>query len=172
MSSVLKIPVSVSDHIRGDLSAKIKLLEYGDFQCPHCGDAYAGIKELQKEFGAKMVFIFRNFPTAETHIYAMQAAIAGEAAALQNKFWEMHDIMYENQTKLTFGGLRNLAKQIGLDIAKYSKDIEDENLQLKVEKEFESGVRSGVNWTPSFFINGEKFDGTSKDLRARLLQFK
>src|ERR1700712_4600720 len=116
MASVLKIPVGPQDHYQGNLSAKIKLLEYGDFECPHCGDAYAIIKQIQKDFGKELVFIFQNFPTIETHIYAMQAAIAAEAAALQNKFWEMHDIMYENQNKLTFGGLRNMGKKIGLDI--------------------------------------------------------
>ena len=170
MASTLRIPIRERDHLAGDLSAKIKLIEYGDYQCPHCGDAYAILKQIQKEHGSSLLFVFRNFPLTEVHPFAMQAAIAAEAAALQNKFWEMHDIIYENQSKLGKGGLFNMAKKINLDIDRYKKDIADENLQTKVENDFEGGMRSGVNFTPSFFIDGKKFDGGAQDLYQFLKQ--
>src|ERR1700712_2180353 len=101
MSAHLKPPVGENDHVQGDKSAAIELVEYGDYQCPHCGAAHPVIKKIQKSFGKQVRFVFRNFPLQESHPYAMAAAIAAEAAGLQDKFWEMHDVIYENQDDLS-----------------------------------------------------------------------
>src|SRR5450432_1353438 len=164
MSSHLKPAVSEKDHAEGTKAATVQLVEYGDYECPHCGAAYPVIKKIQKTFGSQVYFVFRNFPLSEIHPYAMAAAIATEAAALQNKYWQMHDIIFENQEMLDNEGLQQMAGTIGLEIKKFQKDILREELQAKVEADFESGVRSGVNGTPSFFINRNKFDGGANDL--------
>jgi protein-disulfide isomerase len=154
----LKPPVSEKDHLQAETTAPIELLEYGDYQCPHCGRAYPIIKSIQKKMGDKLKFVFRNFPLAESHPYAINAAIATEAAAAQGKFWEMHDIVFEHQRDLSDTALVKLAKQIGLDIEQFENDFDRQQTQDKVETDFESGVRSGVNGTPAFFINGKKYN--------------
>src|SRR5215467_3841244 len=109
-------PVSEKDHIQGNPNAPIELLEYGDYQCPHCGRAYPIVKKLQETFGAKLKFIFRNFPLAKIHPEATIAAVATEAAARQEKFWEMHDILFENQQDLSREALVKYAARLGLNI--------------------------------------------------------
>ena len=170
MSAHLKPPVSDKDHSKGDAGASIELVEYGDYQCPHCGAAYPVIKEIQKVFGNQVRFVFRNFPLSEIHPYAVPAAIATEAAGMQHKFWEMHDIIFEHQSSLDPQGIRKMAETIGLDMETFASDMDHEILQAKVEADFESGVRSGVNGTPSFFVNGSKFDGGATDLLELLRQ--
>jgi len=170
MSSHLKPPVNEKDHSEGTAEATIELVEYGDYQCPHCGAAYPVIKKIQERFAPQIRFVFRNFPLAEIHPFAVDAAIAAEAAAMQRKFWEMHDMIFENQASLGTGGLKKMAAAIGLDMEIFESDLQLEVLQAKVEADFESGVRSGVNGTPSFFINGNKFDGGAKDLYNMLLE--
>ena len=170
MPSHLKPAVGNQDHIQGTDAAVIELVEYGDYQCPHCGAAYPVIKRIQNKFGAQIKFIFRNFPLTESHPHAMAAAIATEAAALQDKFWEMHDVIFENQNLLSDEGLLSLAASVGLDTEQFKKDIQKAELQEKVESDFESGIRSGVNGTPSFFVNSTKFDGGAEDLYNMLLE--
>ena len=164
MSSHLKPTVNEKDHVDGPADAAIELVEYGDYQCPHCGAAYPVIKKIQETFGKQIRFVYRNFPLTEIHPAAMPAAIAAEAAGLQGKYWEMHDVIFENQQHLTTEGIFKLAQQIGLDPEQFKMDIQREDLQAHVEYDFESGVRSGVNGTPSFFINGQKFDGGAEDV--------
>ncbi|WP_159476418.1 thioredoxin domain-containing protein [Dyadobacter sp. 3J3] len=170
MSSHLKPAVSSQDHIQGNAEALIEIVEYGDYQCPHCGTAYAVIKEIQNKFDNQIRFVFRNFPLSESHEFAMPAAVASEAAGLQGKFWEMHDIIFENQNSLNNDGLIKMASEIGLNNEKFRKDIQNPELEKKVESDFESGVRSGVNGTPSFFVNGTKFDGDAQDLMDMLTE--
>jgi len=170
MSSHLKPPVTITDHIQGDDTANITLVEYGDYQCPHCGAAYPVIKEIQSKFGNQIRFVFRNFPLSDAHPFALPAAVAAEAATFQNKFWQMHDIVFENQHLLNDAGILKMAGIIGLSIQQFNKDIRNETLAEKVETDFESGVRSGVNGTPSFFINGIKFDGGAEDIYNMLEQ--
>lgn len=134
------------------------MIEFGDYQCPHCGRAYPIIKSIQQKLGDQLKFVFRNFTLAEVHPNATNAAVAAEAASSQNKFWEMHDLLYENQQHLTDGFLVEYADKINLDIKQFKSDFEAPQYVEKVENDFESGVRSGVNGTPSFFINGEKYD--------------
>jgi protein-disulfide isomerase len=152
-------PVSSNDHIQGSADAAIELVEYGDYQCPYCGQAYPIIKSLQRSLGKKLKFVFRNFPLTEMHPNAMNAALAAEAAALQNKFWEMHDIIYEHQQYLNDASLLAYAEKIGLDLKRFKNDIKESTLTEKVEQDFESGARSGVNGTPSFYVNGKKYNG-------------
>jgi protein-disulfide isomerase len=159
MSTQLKKAVNTKDHVQGDSNALIELVEYGDYQCPHCGHAYPIIKAVQEVLGDKLKFVFRNFPLTEVHPDAFNAAVAAEAAAFQNKFWEMHDSIFEHQRDLSWDALFSYAKALGMDMDRFQKDIQDTIAAAKVESDFESGVRSGVNGTPSFYINGKKYEG-------------
>ncbi|UMQ42699.1 thioredoxin domain-containing protein [Chryseobacterium sp. Y16C] len=160
----LKPSVSTTDHAQGNDNADLVIVEYGDYQCPYCGAAYPVLKELMKEFGSQVKFVFRNFPLSEMHQYARPAAIAAEAANLQGKFWEMHDAIYENQGSLNELFLFELAEKIGLNVSQFKTDIQKAELEDKVDSDFESGIMSGVNGTPSFFVNGNKFNGSAMDL--------
>jgi len=168
MASHLRPPVNDKDHVAGSDLASIELVEYGDYQCPHCGAAYPVIKNIQSKMGNEIRFIFRNFPLSDAHPFAFAAAVATEAAAIQNKFWQMHDIIFENQHLLSEAGLLRMAANAGLDVEQFSNDIERQELLLKVEQDFESGIHSGVNGTPSFFINGIKFNGSTEELYSAL----
>jgi protein-disulfide isomerase len=156
--------VNANDHIYGNYPAAIELVEYGDYECLYCGEAYLVVKDIQLQLGADMTFVFRNFPLAKIHPHATNAAVAAEAAGLQHKFWEMHDIIFENQQDLNLENVLRLADSIGLDSDRLKRDMQLIELIDKVRFDFESGMRSGVNKTPTFFVNGEKFDGIySKD---------
>ncbi|MDB5258590.1 MAG: DsbA family protein [Chitinophagaceae bacterium] len=155
--SLLTRKVTAKDHIQGNSSAAIELVEYGDYQCPHCGRAYPIIKKLQHALGNKLKFVFRNFPLTNIHPDAMNAAVASEAAGKQGKFWEMHDMIFEHQDQLSESYLFSYAQELGLNVEQFQNDMVSEAVISKVEDDFESGMRSGVNGTPSFFINGEKY---------------
>ena len=159
MSSQLKNPVSKTDHSSGPDKAPAVLVEYGDFQCPHCRAAFPIVKRLQKALSANLKFVFRNFPLAEVHPDALNAAKAAEAASLQGKFWEMHDLIYENQENLDEASLLGFAEKLKLDLKLWKKAMADPAIEERVEKDFEGGVRSGGNGTPSFFVNGFRYDG-------------
>lgn len=165
----LKYPVNSKDHYQGNENAVIELVEFGDYQCPHCGQAYPIIQSIQKKLGTKLKFVFRNFPLQEIHPNAINAAIATEAAALQGKFWEMHDIIFENQKEIETDDLINYAKSIDLDTKQFENDFGKLELLDKVANDFEGGVRSGVNGTPSFFVNGQKYEGNWDE--ASFLEF-
>ncbi|RZK38144.1 MAG: DsbA family protein [Pedobacter sp.] len=166
----LKPAVSNTDHAQGNLNADLVIVEFGDYQCPYCGAAYPILKELMGQFENQIKFVFRNFPLSEMHQYARVAALASEAAALQGKFWEMHDAIFENQHNLNGSFLLQLAEKLGLDINQFNRDIESAELAKKVDGDFESGVVSGVNGTPSFYINGKKFDGAASDLFQMVIE--
>ena len=156
----LSVPVNENDHIEGPENAEITLVEYGDYECPHCGRAYSIVKKIQEQMGDKLRFVFRNFPLAQSHPHAMHAAEAAEIAAQDGKFWEMHDILYENQNALDDQSLISYAEEIGLDSDKFAEDLENDTFEEKVREDFMSGVESGVNGTPSFFINGVRYNGS------------
>ena len=156
---MLRPIVSEKDHIQGSNDAPIVLVEYGDYQCPHCGRAYPIVKRMQEKLGDQLKFVFRNFPLAKIHPEATMAAVATEAAALQDKYWEMHDIIFENQDKLGADTITQLAETIDLDLERFHDNMKRKDLISKVEMDFESGIKSGVNRTPTFFINGEKYEG-------------
>lgn len=154
----LKVPVGPTDHIQGPADAPVTLVEYGDYQCPSCGRAYPIVKALQKRLGKRLRFVFRNFPLREMHPNAEVAAETAEFAATHNKFWEMHDLIYENQQDLSDRLLSDLAQRLKLDAKSLAKALESGEFADRVQKDFSGGVRSGVNGTPTFFINGQRHD--------------
>jgi protein-disulfide isomerase len=155
------------DHIQGPANAAVTLVEYGDYECPYCGAAYPIVKELQARMRDRLKFVFRNFPITTSHPHAEQAAEAAEAAAAQGRFWEMHDLLYENQRRLRDQDLHAYAEQLGLDVEQFDKDLAEHVHASRVREDFMSGVRSGVNGTPSFYVNGARHDD-SYDLETLL----
>jgi protein-disulfide isomerase len=155
------------DHIQGPADAAVTLVEYGDYECPYCGAAYPIVKELQARMGDRLRFVFRNFPITTSHPHAEQAAEAAEAAAAQGRFWEMHDLLYESQTRLRDQELHGYAEQLGIDVERFDKDLAEHVHASRVREDFMSGVRSGVNGTPSFYVNGTRHDD-SYDLETLL----
>jgi len=155
----LTLPVGARDHAQGPAEAPVTLVEYGDYECPHCGRAYPIVKSVQKALGTRLRFVFRNFPLSEVHPNAANAAEAAEAAAAQGKFWEMHDKLFENQDALEPTDLTVYAGQVGIDSRKFASELESHAHEARVREDFMSGVRSGVNGTPTFFVNGERYDG-------------
>jgi protein-disulfide isomerase len=156
---VLTMPVSDDrDHIQGPAEAAVTLIEYGDYECPYCGAAYPIVKEVQARMAERMRFVFRNFPISTAHPHAEQAAEAAEAAATQGSFWEMHDLLYENQQRLRDEDLRSYAEKLGLDVGRFVSDLAEHVHADRVHEDFMSGVRSGVNGTPTFYINGARHD--------------
>lgn len=156
----LRTPVNETDYLLGPSDAPVELVEYGDYQCPHCGRAYPLVKNLVQQLGDGVKFVFRNFPLSKIHPQARMAAIAAEAAGLQHKYWEMHDILFENQKRLHVNALMEYAAAIGLQMEQFTADLEKKELAEKVDTHFYSGMRSGVSATPTFFINGEKYTGS------------
>ena len=157
--TTLTPPVGRGDHVQGSASAPVTLVEYGDYQCPFCGDTYPIIKELQNHFGDQLRFVFRNFPRTKIHAYAQRAAEAAEAAGAQGKFWEMHDYLYENQDALDAENLRRAADALGLDRVKFDRDVAEHVFLGRVQEDIQSGIDSGVGGTPTTFINGVRNDG-------------
>jgi protein-disulfide isomerase len=156
----LTLPVSDDrDHIQGPADAPVTFVEYGDYECPYCGAAYPIIKEVQSRMADRLRFVFRNFPISTSHPHAEQAAEAAEAAASQGKFWEMHDLLYENQEHLDDADLHRYADQLGLDVGVFDEELAQHVHAERVREDFMSGVRSGVNGTPTFYVNGTRHDG-------------
>jgi len=166
-ASMLTLPLSSRDHMQGSPLAPVILVEYGDYECPFCGQAYLVVKEVQRLLGKQLCFVFRNFPLSAAHPHAEHAAEAAEAAGAQNAFWPMHDVLYENQDALEDEDLARYAKALKLDLPRFVKEMEAHTYAERVRNDFGSGVRSGVNGTPTFFINGMRHDGPF-DLRSLL----
>jgi protein-disulfide isomerase len=159
--AVLTLPVTEGrDHIQGPADAAVTLVEYGDYECPYCGAAYPIIKEVQARMGERLRFVFRNFPISTSHPHAEQAAEAAEAAASQGRFWPMHDLLYENQSRLRDQDLHAYAEKLQLDVEPFDEEMADHVHAERVREDFMSGVRSGVNGTPTFYINGARHDGS------------
>jgi protein-disulfide isomerase len=166
--SVLALPVSDErDHIQGSADAAVTLLEYGDYECPYCGAAYPIVKQVQERMGDRLRFVFRNFPITTSHPHAEQAAEAAESAAAQSQFWQMHDLLYERQNRLRDEDLHSYAEELGLDVGRFDAELAGHVRAARVREDFMSGVRSGVNGTPSFYIDGVRHDG-SYDLQTLL----
>ena len=156
---MLKNPVSNDDHIEGAQNAAVTLVEYGDYQCPYCGQAYPIIKRLQKHYGSKLRFVFRNFPLTEIHPLAEPAAQTAEYAAAEGQFWEMHDLIFENQSNLSIELLLQLADFLNLSSAELKEALKNHTFDAKIQKDFMSGIKSGVNGTPTLYINGVRYSG-------------
>jgi protein-disulfide isomerase len=165
----LTLPIPGRDHIQGPVDALIKLLEYGDYECPFCGEAYPLIKAIQKRLGDKLCFSFRNFPLNNSHPHAQRAAEAAEAAGAQGKFWEMHDLLFENQEALEDEDILSYAETLGLDVTRLANEIQSGTHTHRVREDFRSGARGGVNGTPALFINGVRYDGGRGMLMATLV---
>ena len=157
--SKLILPVSTKrDHIQGKSSAPLTLVEYGDYECPYCGQAYLIVKEIQQRLKDQLRFVFRNFPLTQVHPHAQQTAEAAEAAGVQKKFWDMHDLLYENQQALDYYHLVEYASILDLNIERFNNDLFSHIYAGRVHEDFISGVRSGVNGTPTFFVNGVRYN--------------
>jgi protein-disulfide isomerase len=166
-AGTLTIPVGSRDHIVGPEQAAITLVEYGDFQCPYCREAYPIVKQVREQLGARLRFAFRNFPLTRIHQHAEHAAEAAEAAAAQGAFWQMHDRLFERQFALEDDNLVEYATELGLDADRLAGELAAGTYRDRVRDDFMSGVKSGVNGTPTFFINGTRHDG-SYDLASLL----
>jgi protein-disulfide isomerase len=158
--ATLKPPVNSRDHLRGDPSAPIQLVEFGDYECPFCGDAHGVIEDIEETLRDQLLFVFRNFPIEGAHPHALVAAEAAEAAGAQGKLWEMHDLLFEHQDALEEPDLLEYAGLLGMDLRRFSRDLATHRFLEKIRADLHSGAVSGVNGTPTFFINGTRHDGS------------
>ena len=170
--STLRRGVDDSDWAKGPADASITLLEYGDFECPYCGSVFWELRRLESAVGDQVRFVFRHFPLTQVHPHALLAAEAAEAAGAQGRFWEMHDLLFQNQQNLEAPALLAYAADLGLDMGRVTRDLQEHRYLQKIQRDFVEGVRSGVNGTPTFFINGERHNGayTAEALLAAIEQ--
>lgn len=161
--STLKIPANVNDHHLGSLHAPVVMIEYGDFQCPHCAATYPVLDSLMQLYKSDLCLIYRHFPLSTIHPDAGIAAMASEAADQQGKFWKMHHLLFKNQFDLSAENIFELARSLDLDMRRFLNDLEREDLSDKIRIDFNSGLRSSVNGTPTLFINGIRFDGVPSE---------
>lgn len=168
----LTLPVGDRDHIAGPHDAPVTLVEYGDYECPYCKMAFPIVRAAQRALGREMRFVFRNFPLKEIHPHADHAAQAAEAAAEEGKFWEMHDSIFEHQDALEDEQLVEYAKAVGVDSARVAEVLAQNAYAARVREDFRSGVRSGVNGTPTFFINGDRYNGPWADEKRFIAALK
>jgi protein-disulfide isomerase len=155
----LVLPVTARDHVRGPATAAVTLLEYGDYECPHCGAAHPVVEAVRWHMGTRMRFVYRHFPLSQAHPHAERAAQAAEAAGAQGQFWPLHDQLFTNQHDLDDDSLMLYAAALGLDVGRFAEDLATGIHAPRVREDFMSGVRSGVNGTPTFFFNGLRYDG-------------
>jgi len=157
--SNLTLPVSGRDHTLGPANAPVTLLEYGDYECPHCAAAHPVVEALRERLGELLQFSYRHFPLTQIHSHAEPAAEAAEAAGAQGRFWEMHAALFTHQDALDRRHLIQYGEAIGLDTGAFGRDLQTQTYSGRVREDFMNGVRSGVNGTPTFFINGVRYDG-------------
>ena len=155
----LKVPVSAADHARGGVDARVVLVEYGDYECPYCRVAHGEVLQLGRHFGNDLTYVFRHFPLTEIHPLAEPAAEAAEFAGAQGRFWDMHDAIYAHQDQLSLPFLMGAARALDLPERDFELALAAKTYAPKIEQHFLGGVRSGVNGTPAFFINGRRHDG-------------
>jgi len=168
-TGILRVPVGPDDHYAGPADARVVLVEYGDYECPHCARAHAALQVVLPDLGDDVRFIFRNFPLTEVHPHAQPAAEAAESVAAHggnDAFWEMHDLLFENQDALDPDDLLEYASAAGVDQTVVADDLSKGVMTARVRADFKGGVRSGVNGTPTFFVNGHRFDGNWADAAA------
>jgi protein-disulfide isomerase len=157
--SVLRVPVSDRDHVRGPRDARVTLVEYGDYACPSCGAAYLMVEDLQEECDDQMRFVYRHFPLTETHAHAEIAAEASEAAGAQGKFWAMHDVLLTHQDSLGEDSVIQYCVSLRLDVMWFRRALRSHMFAKRIREDVISGARSGVNGTPTFFINNVRYEG-------------
>lgn len=155
---MLEVPVGAADHAIGPADAPITLVEYGDYECPYCAQAFPVTRALIGEFGPSLRFVFRHLPLSNVHPRAERAAEAAEAAGLQDRFWPMHDLLYENQSNLDDDALLEYAREAGADVSGVERVLAHNGTRQRVAADLESALRSGANGTPTFFVNGRRYD--------------
>jgi protein-disulfide isomerase len=158
--SSLTPPVTERDHVQGSADARVTLVEYGDFECPHCRELVPLVEAARNAFGDNLRFAFRHFPLRSSHPHALPAAKAAEAAGEQGRFWEMHRRLYERQTELGDEDLRRHAREIGLDLPRFERELTARAHELRIREDLASAAASGATGTPSLFINGERYTGS------------
>jgi len=157
--SLLADPVSEKDHATGPATAPVTIVEYGDYECPSCLSAVPIMEQVRQSLGDRLRFVFRHFPQSSIHTHASAAAEAAEAAADQGKFWQMHEALFKHQKELADIDLSHLALTLGLEIYKFDISRSQEEHRQRIRADFDGGVRSGVNKTPTLFINARRYDG-------------
>jgi protein-disulfide isomerase len=155
----LTVPLGERDHVVGSETAPVAIVEYGDYECPFCGAAHPVVKALQRELGDNLRFAYRHFPLSQIHPHSFQAAEAAEAAGAQNRFWQMHELLYEHQNRLGTQDVLAYTSAAGVELEPVAEDLAERHHAQRVREDFLSGVRSGVNGTPTFFVNGLRHDG-------------
>jgi protein-disulfide isomerase len=156
----LAVPVGERDHSQGSATAAIILVQYGDYECPYTRLSTTIVRAIQQQLGDQLRFVYRNFPLTEIHPHALHAALAAEAAAAQGKFWQMHDYIFHHQHTLEDADLEQFAEAVGLDLQQYARDMTEQRALARIEEDVDGGERSGVQGTPTFFINGALYRGS------------
>lgn len=154
----LAVPVTRDDHVDGPADSPVTFVEYGDYECPYCEEAYQAVTELRRTMSDDVQFVFRHFPLTQLHPHAQRAAEAAEAAGAQGAFWEMHELLFENADALTEADLRAYAATLDLDVDRFRDELETNAHLDRIEADLVSGSQSGVVGTPTFFINGARYD--------------
>lgn len=153
--------IAEDDHLRGSRDAALTLIEYVDFQCPYCARAHAALTQLQGQHGERLALVVRHLPLADLHPFAEAGAQAAETAGAQGKFWEMHDALFENQAQLEPGALSALAASLGLDVDRFGDEVENARYRDRIDRQAEQARALGAQGTPTFFINGQRYQGDS-----------
>jgi protein-disulfide isomerase len=169
--SKLLLPIQPEDHVQGSPDARYTLVEYGDYECPDCGRLFVTLGELHVQLRDELRLAFRHYPLSGVHPHAQQAAEAAEAAGAQGRFWEMHDLLFANQSALGTKDLNRYAGQLSLDTQRFRDEVKHRIYEDRVREDFRRGVANGVYGTPGLFINGVRHDG-ALDVNSLLLQFK
>lgn len=156
--STLRIPVGAHDHAQGPADAPVTLVEYADYQCPFCAQAFPIVRQLRERFGDRLRLVFRNFPLTDSHPQALPAALVAEFAGQHGKFWPAHDALYEHQDRLGEALYTELLASLGLGVDALESALQSRALLERVQADLDGGLRSGVNGTPAFFLNGQRYD--------------
>ncbi len=152
--SHLLLPIQPDDHVQGPPGARLTLVEYGDYQCPACGQLFLTIRQLHEQLANEVRFVYRHYPLSGLHPLAQAAAEAAEAAGAQGKFWEMHDLLFDHQTAMGKKTFEEFAEELTLDTNRFRKDLKDRTFESRVREDFKRGVANGVYGTPGLFVNG------------------
>jgi len=155
----LLLPIQEDDHVQGSEDARLTLVEYGDYECPACGALFVTIRQLHEQLAGQVRIVFRHYPLSGRHPQAQLAAEAAEAAGAQGKFWEMHDLLFENQNALFEKNLLKYAEKLALDVKRFRRELKDRTYESYVREDFRRGVANGVYGTPGLFVNGVRHAG-------------